>query len=199
MVKLLFIFASLYLLVGCEKTIQSGEFQSLTIGDSKQQVLDALVKNKNVNNIRPAVGTRVKITYGKLQNVTDLIGDDGICLRGDRYNMKIYLDDGFVSDIYLSPVSGKNAYGLKKGSTQEEVLTVIKDVISQKRHYSAFNFVANSRWANLGYLSQKDRDFLYEYNAWVYHKNGEHSSTKLYFEKGMLNKILYKWSSFELP
>jgi hypothetical protein len=188
-----------FILCGCERVIDSGKFNSLKIGESKTEVIDGLIASGNVSSVKPDIQKKVLIDESSLGNIAELAGSAGIAVQGNKYSLQIHFESMIVSKLILSPSSKGKTFNIQEGMLQEDVLSIIKNIIKKNNSFTAFNFPAGSKWIMLDDMSQNNRAYLESFNTWSYHEDDKHSYTLLIFDKEGLNKIIYSWSPFELP
>ena len=197
---ILFIFLNVLLISSCEKVVETGEFNNLKIGSSKKQVIDALVKDKNIDSVQPALEEEISIDKSNLSKFSELEKSVGIVLRGPKFNAEILFVNNKVGSVKLAPVNKEESYGIVTGQIKSETLKIIKEIIRTKEKFYAFNVIPDSRWVILNQsLSDDNVSYLSRYDVWAYHENNTRSRTLLVFSDNKLSKVRYSWSPVELP
>lgn len=179
-------------------TITSGEFDFLFIGQTKQQVIDALNKN-GVIGFSPKVDEFVRISRLNLNEISQLSNSNGLVLNGRDYYARMKFNNGILYDLYLAPINEKNDLGIKLSDSMEVVLSKLEKVISEDPYFYVFNVIPESVFVDLSKMDQSDRKYIEIYNTWNFSVLHEYSSYTISFKDGLLAKIVYFYTPVELP
>lgn len=189
---------------GCDQlatedlVIEQGEYGGLRIGQSKDDVLQAL-RRSGVSSVHPDLVFDTVVRAGSLQLIGTLENADGICIDNGRgYSARVSFDAGnTVQSIDLSPKAESNSLGIVVSQARIGALTLVKDALIADRSLSARSCLPKGRWIQLSQLTTGDIGYLRGFDAWSYNEAKDFSYATVVFWSDRLLQIQYHKRPFE--
>lgn len=180
-----------------QKTITSGDFRGILIGQIKQQSLSQLQKlgiDVVIPRVRDQIVVRNSDSVHLLTNAEGIIWFPG------------YVRIDFSEDQVRARSVGKNLpldlkSRLNAANSREEVLKIFADVLDANPKAEIGNYAPGSHWIKLRELSRADWHLLTKYDAWEFNYHDEQGfwHLRLEFAADNLSKIVVQHSLVELP
>jgi hypothetical protein len=191
------IFLFIFLLCGCDFNFEAGNFNSLRIGMSKNEVIKALL-NEYVTYIEPRVDEYIEITSESNGKLEQLKNTEGICITDNMgFGFHIVFDkDNMSHAIDLSYNVDLSELGFQSSLSRKDTLERIKNLLNSRKHVVAFNCILDVKDMSLNDLNLSDMERI---NTWMYRIPNTHSAATMHFSNGKLVKIIYHWQPFEMP
>jgi hypothetical protein len=185
----------------CERTINTGEFHGLHIGDDRANVLRVL-QERGVESVRPDVADRTIVKgadadFGKLQQRSPL------CITNNA-GLAITLEfdkSAVLVAMNKSAATREDELGLAVGQPRAEVFRRLKAELAVDKALLVGACLPTARWIDLDRtsLSKSDIEYLMAFEAWRYDEPGSYSSARLIFSGERLSSIVFFWRPVELP
>ncbi len=190
-------FMLMLFLTGCDYEIESGSYEGLTIGSTKEQVIEAL-RGKQVADVLPGVEKSLSARQSNDSDFEELMGQDGICVNTDRGTLPF----GFSADDLLSYYARIDVVGqifpkFRVGTSRKEFSAAVGELLDTTSDVTAFNCVPDVGWVKISAESANPDQVLSRFDVWSYWEPDEYSRADLRFSDGVLSHITYYWRPFE--
>lgn len=190
---------AMQMLVGCGRVVTTGSFKGLSIGMTKEEVAEELVKHE-VYSIVPHLDRKIVVfrdsDIGMLSSIDDV---SGICVNDNvGFNLQIKFGSSDKPNVkYISIPARFVAEEVNALESRNDVLMFIAKLMRRQINIVAANCILDKKSISLtnGYFMNS----LGKYDSWFYYVPDSYSTCVLRFSNGVLSKIEYKWRPFETP
>lgn len=185
---------------GCERTIEEGTFNFLTIGDSKEEVIEKVSK-EGISHIIPTLENQISIGWDQRSSIGEFKECPGVVISGEKgLAITIAFAGDALSEI-RSSVAARDYAGryFRVGISRSETFEIALEVFLRDMGWRMSTYLPTSRWVRLRDLGKEDRDYLLRFDAWGFHGLAEYSRYYVIFKNGRLAKVKYLWSPLESP
>ncbi len=192
---------------GCSKTVEEDDYYVFTIGDSKNIVLDKLIKS-GVNTVRAGVDEIIEIRKSNAKDLEKLRDSRGIVFMDYRgIFARLHFEGNKVTNLHiLRAAKSLNFDYFNEGQTKEEVLKKGLMALKLTDGLIAFNVEPDNQWLDLFNSTQKEKSDIKKYDTWVFHGLNDHGLVRWFhsrfvisFKEGKLRRVKHMWSYIELP
>ncbi len=193
------ILALLLLLTGCEKVINSGEFEGFAIGMNHAEALKVLKGLENVSHTIAIVAEPIIIDRQNIGELDELFTTNvGIVLeKGEPFSQqKLTIKDEQISFVVRTATNNAVFSKLRVGMSSEEAKTEVRGLLLASHVDRVFNYMPSAEWKSPGSLSIEE---FSKFDNWSYSYNDRYSNVKLKFVDSELVQITNRWSLVELP
>lgn len=179
-----------------EEEITDGGFNEIMVGDSKDEVLEAL-KAMNVSYIKPDLKNRIRVT--RPEDIERLRSAEGIIIGAG--SAKILFDGDHVVDLWVAPVYPRWKELLEGAESREEVLGGLRRILQEDRREAIRNIAPESRQVLVQAIGEEEKKLLDRFDLWrvVWNDSEGYWALQLFFEKDRLQKIKVWHSKVEVP
>lgn len=196
---LILVFLGSTLTFGCETVTTDGEYLGLTIGQSKEEVLEILKAKPNVSRVSLRPYKTLVIDKESIAEINHFLTAEAIDITGPFYNAQLEFDKDVVSALYLAPINKGVAFDLALGQSKKKALSIITVLLLNCQKCRAHNFVPGQPHFDLDQLSKEQRSEILSYDSWAFSESDEFSHMELFFKQNTLERMEYLWSPIELP
>ncbi len=161
------------------KSCEHDQLRTVAVGQSKDEVFDALVADPIVDG----VGVDVEHTIIRPRTIDDLpalLDSEGIYLvarkpRENSFGVRIVFEGDLITNVaysYWAERSGwSDTLGFAVGQSRETALERIRDAFmtygtSYEMH--ATNIIVGRRYVSFTEIADADREYLFRYDIWEY-------------------------------
>jgi hypothetical protein len=172
--------------------VTEGKFREIRIGDSKEEVIQALV-SMEFTPVMPSLKNVLEANrpedIARLGNAEALIADAGA--------VRIVFDGDHVEKVYVAPVWPEWQAALQGCHNRKEVFQALQKLLAGPRALPIRSTGSDERWVGLRHLTQENRALLEKYDRWsVSHdETGGYLHVVLEFDVGRLVRIVVSESS----
>lgn len=178
------------------RIIDSGSYEGIEIGMPKDEVLSSLVSHQSTASIQPIV-TQIEVSHQNLQGIKKLIWADAILVQGLDFRAIISFDG---DNILWS-----NKYGVGSGfegewKTKKDLIDNLTLFLERDKHAAAISVArppnrfepATLLISKNASLNSDEKMWIYSFDRWLYHEDGQYVFLTFYFVDDRLEKIEYR-------
>ncbi len=175
-----------------DRWIERDEIFNIKLGMDKRDTIAALYKY-GITEVLPLPPIDIKINARNINQIHDLRNIDGICVNDAKLDRSIHREFNSALQVVriVEPTVRKFAE-FSHIKTKDEFLSILEPILSRNSGITAFSCIVGSKWAKISESSQDDKNFLLEYDSWIFLEPNGYSQIKLFFKSNKLSQIKYR-------